>query len=119
MNDATRIPYPREPLPGPRQEVVCPVTLETELYGNAPALVRAITRTGVFLEVSPADKLPLGTEVTIRFTDGTVSMVGTAVVRSHYVLNYADPQGPNALFGMTLSFLRFEVGERQIDAQFH
>lgn len=119
MNAATRTSPSRGPLPAPRREVFCPVVIATDLYGLCDGFVRCINRAGVFLEVSFADLLPLGTVVKICFTDGAVSIVVTIRVQQHHFINYAARGNPNALAGMTARFVSVEAGERQLRPQLH
>ncbi len=109
-------PLVRKPLPAPRREVLCEVTVESEVFGACRALVRNVNRVGAFLEM--CDPLPLGAEILVRFGEGVDSMVVRARVQQHHAHNFTTRGEPDALEGMVVRFLGFAPGE-EADRSLH
>lgn len=93
----------RAPLPEPQLRVFCPVVLVNDVLGTWTALLRNINPAGAFVET--LDSLPLGASVRLRFGHGPTTLVISGVVKRRCVLNYADPDGPNVLSGVTIRFV--------------
>ncbi|HLU65864.1 MAG TPA: PilZ domain-containing protein [Kofleriaceae bacterium] len=93
-----------------------PVVVESELYGDTPAVARNISAGGMFVEM--ADPLPLGSVVLVSFrAAGGGDLSVRAEVKHHYCFNYGGAGGEPALArGIGLRFLEFfPHGEQPID----
>jgi Tfp pilus assembly protein PilZ len=81
--------------------------------GLARGIARNISHGGMFVETR--EPFPLGSEIWVTFADeGTgseMSVLGEVRYQCH--LNYAGPPGANALRGMGIRFLQFDVQNTQ------
>ena len=85
-----------------------PVSVSSEVFGEANAVARNISTGGIMLEM--ADPLPLGTEVRVHFAmpDSQSRIVARGEVKNHYFLNFAGARGAQSLTGMGVRFTSFE-----------
>lgn len=87
-----------------------PVSVSSEVFGEAKAVARNISSGGIMLET--AEPLPLGTEVRVYFAmpDSQSRIVARGEVKNHYFLNFCDRSGgAHALTGMGIRFTEFEA----------
>lgn len=92
-----------------RFDKVFPVSISSEVFGEAHAVARNISSGGIMLEIQ--DPLPLGTEVRVHFSmpDSHSQIVARGEVKNHYFLNFSDSSGAaHALTGMGIRFTEFE-----------
>jgi hypothetical protein len=91
-----------------RFEMVFPVIISSDSFGECNAMARNISSAGILLEIN--DPLPLGTSVRVHFIfpDSQATIVARGEVKNHYYLNYANKEGPRSLTGMAVRFTEFE-----------
>lgn len=84
-----------------------PVVVDSELYGETPAVARNISAGGMFIEM--ADPLPLGSVVSVSFrAAGGGDLAVRGEVKHHYCFNYGGQGGePSLSRGIGLRFLEF------------
>lgn len=95
-----------------RFDKVFPVYLQSE-QGISRAIARNISDGGMFLETR--DPIPLGTRLTISFSDeqsGT-EIQAIAEVRYQCVMEYGTRSGPAAMRGMGVRFVAFEAHDER------
>ncbi|WP_428264895.1 PilZ domain-containing protein [Haliangium sp.] len=90
-----------------------PVIVGSEIFGDAPAVARNISLSGMMIEM--ADPLPLGSFVTVHFRmpDSGHDIVARAEVKHQYCFNFSREGGPLRARGVGLRFVEFisESGE--------
>jgi hypothetical protein len=94
-----------------RFDKLFPVVVDSELFGEAPAIARNISRGGMLVEM--ASPLPLGAVVSVHFRttreDGSVDeIIARAEVKHHYCLNFAGASGEAFSRAVGLRFIDFD-----------
>jgi hypothetical protein len=94
-----------------RFDKLFPILVGSEIFGDATAVARNISRGGMLVEMG--QPLPLGTVVSVHFRvqreDGTVDeLVARAEVKHHHILNFGAGGHAAATRASGLRFLDFD-----------